>query len=298
MFNRKRLNLTLMLVLLGISGCSSMNQTGLSTGAIDSSLKLQKADNKSLVTTFNALTDMKAYPVDEHVTRRDTMLKSLGVRSGMQFGYQKQLINLQDKISKQSNYLDQIFNFNFILSYANKNSPAINLLPPVMLIADNYVQSNNSKMVTISKVNYQIFSQASLVSVVPSWKDYLIKEIPQPEAITGNLLPHDSHEQVVWKDAIKLGWKLGIKQANQEMDYRINSLNRDYNGMLLYVKLLQLGKVVSPYVAYSHQSVVGDKENMSVNQNIYRITNDSALVLNPNKWKFQTESSIGTNHGR
>ncbi|MBK2125657.1 type IV secretory system conjugative DNA transfer family protein [Fangia hongkongensis] len=230
-----------------------------------------------------------------HITQRLMMLKSIALRVGQQYGYAKQLEHLQHQINNKSASLDQIFNFNFILSYANYNRPAINILPPVILKANRYIDQSNQRgidTISISDVHYSIYSNARFVTTVPSWRDYLIKEIPAPEVVSDRILPKDANESLAWQSNLKLGWKLGIQQANQEMEYRINQLSRDYNGMILYLKLYKQGKVNAPDVAYMKQSVVGDNDSMSVNQQIYRLTAQSTLVTNPNQWKFTPQKTL------
>jgi defect-in-organelle-trafficking protein DotC len=168
----------------------------------------------------------------------------------------------------------------------------VNILPPVLLKANNYILDEGGRAIVISKHHYRLYSQAKLVTVVPSWSDYLISSIPAPKPVVKAYLPHNDNEKVVWSSGIQHGWLLGIKQANQEMDYRINRLNRDYNGMITYLKLLDEGKVSAPYIAYTHQSVIGNNEAMSVNQNVYRITSNAKLVVNPKNWKFVSQEKI------
>ena len=233
-----------------------------------------------------------------HVTQRLMILKSIALRVGQQYGYAKQLEYLQQQINGKSSSLDQVFNFNFVLSYANQDSPAINIVPPVILKASNYINQDVQKgkkgveSISIADVHYTIYQNAHFVTTVPSWRDYLIKEIPAPQVVSDTILPKDQSESSAWQSNLELGWKLGIKQANQEMDYRINQLSRDFNGMILYLKLYKQGKVNAPMVAYMKQSVVGNDDSMSVNQQIYRLTSKSALITNPNQWKFTPQKTI------
>lgn len=236
-----------------------------------------------------------------HVTQRLMILKSIALRVGQQYGYAKQLEYLQQQINGKSSSLDQVFNFNFVLSYANQDSPAINIVPPVILKASNYIDQETRtgkkdkkgvESISIADVHYTIYQNAYFVTTVPSWRDYLIKEIPAPQVVSDAILPKDQSESSAWQSNLDLGWKLGIKQANQEMDYRINQLSRDFNGMILYLKLYKQGKVNAPMVAYMKQSVVGNDDSMSVNQQIYRLTSKSALITNPNKWKFTPQQTL------
>lgn len=261
--------------------------------------------NEDHAVTFNhgqVVIESNAYPVlaqaysqgqNQQVSQRAILLKAYALRVGQQYGYAKQLQYLQDAILKQSAALDQIFNFNFILSYANNDSPAINVLPPVLLKAKDFVQDHNGQAISIADVHYTLYTQAQLVTSVPSWRNYLIQAIPKPETLVDGLLPHDSDEQATWQKALYQGWALGIHQGDEEMSYRIRLLNRDYNGMLTYLTLLEAHKVLPPYVAYSKQAIVGDDQAMSVNQSTYRISANAKLVTNPkNNWQFLNQKDL------
>ncbi len=271
---------------------------GLSATASFADLNSQlttSTNNGQVTINANALSVLQgseATKIDHHLVKREMILRSYGLRVGQQFGYGQQLQYLQSKIEKKNGELNKIFNFKFILSYANENSPAINILPPVLLKAQNFVQNENGQAILISDQHYTLYSQARLVTVVPTWRDYLIHAIPKPQEVTQGFLPHDASEQKVWAKSLEDGWKLGIHQGNEEMEYRINRLSRDYNGMVTYLKLLNEGKVSAPYVAYTHQSVVGNGEAMSVNQNVFRITTQSQLITNPKQWKFLSQEKI------
>lgn len=261
---------------------------------INSQLTTVNKDGSVEINTnaLTSLTNAKAQDIDHHQKQRSAILTANGLRVGQQFGFAMELKYLQKKLEKASGALNQIFNFNFILSYANQGSPAVNILPPVLLSAQNYVEGQGQQAISIANDHYTLYRQASLVTVVPSWRDYLIQAIPIPENVPNAYLPHDSDEQTIWRDAVDKGVKLGVQQAVNEMNYRINLLDRDYNGMLTYLRLLDAGKVSSPYIAYTHQSVVGNSQAMSVNQDVYRITSHSKLITNPNRWKFLGQEKI------
>ncbi|WP_440993626.1 type IV secretory system conjugative DNA transfer family protein [Cysteiniphilum litorale] len=226
---------------------------------------------------------------------RDMGIKSNALRSGQQYGYADQLQYLQKHILKEGNALDKIFNFTWLLSYASDGSPVVNVLPPVILKSNNYVQGDyQGKSISISDQYYQLYANARLVTAVPSWRSYLIHPVSAPEKIASWLLPHDSSEQAVWKEAFNTGWGLGVKQANQEMNYRISLLNRDFNGMLTYLHLYAEDKVSSPFIAYSQNSVSANnsKTKMSVNNHVYRITTPAQLNSDPNDWIFKPQLGL------
>ena len=238
---------------------------------------------------YHKLLNATASDKKEMPSHRDVALQNNALRVSQQYGYADQLHFLQKTLEATHTSLSQIFNFQWLLGYVSHDAPVVNLLPPVILASKNYVQGDTGTVITISDQYYQLYAPARLATIVPSWRDYLLYPIPLPEELPTWLLPHNKKEQSLWKITFQQGWQLGVKQANEEMRYRINRLNRDFNGMLTYLCLYEENKVSSPFVAYSQNTIEGDHTAMSVNNKVYRITIPAKLNKDVNHWRFQPQ---------
>ena len=89
----------------------------------------------------------------------------------------------------------------------------------------------------------------------------------------------------VWNRFIREGWQNGIQQANAIFAANLNRLRRDYNGMVLYRKLLAQGMVSAPFVAKADLGVTGDSKEMRIDDRILRITAHSELQTDSSKWQ-------------
>jgi len=123
------------------------------------------------------------------------------------------------------------------------------------------------------------------VTAPPTWRDYLWMNYSPPDRPNASLLPRDQEEQKVWDQAYEQGWKDGVVQANQIFSENMGRLKRDYNGMILYRKLLAQKMVTPPFVAKSELGVTGDVNEVRVNDQVLRITATSELVPNSKRWK-------------
>ena len=105
-------------------------------------------------------------------------------------------------------------------------------------------------------------------------------------------LPATPEEQEVWRDAVSKGWQQGRYQAVQEIEQRILTLGRDFNGMLAYVELKLSGKINAGYVARERRGVDGGGDEMSVNARTYQITNESGLNPSTENWEALVSKGV------
>lgn len=204
---------------------------------------------------------------------RDTAL-SIGARGGLAFRTKQHLTILK----KYEDYLDKIFNFYALLVEES-------VLPPVLVEARNSLTLTGTDIIRIADRNYKIIHQAKFITSPPNWREYLWKTFEDPELPDKSLLPKSSKEQVIWDKYIDQGWEEGIKQADTIIKENINILTRDFKGMLLYRRLLAQQIITPPFVSSIELGITGDRNNLTVNDRILKITAFPSLQTDGSKWK-------------
>ena len=106
----------------------------------------------------------------------------------------------------------------------------------------------------------------------------------KPDVPNKAVLPTTQDEAKIWNKGIKMGWESGLAQANDIFASNVSRLKRDFTGMILYRKLLSQGMISSPIVAKSNMGITGNSNDMRLNDQIMRITANSALQLNEKSW--------------
>lgn len=204
---------------------------------------------------------------------RDSAM-SLGAQAGL--AWSSEQINI--KMQADSKYLDTIYNFPaMVLSHG--------VIPPVLQEGDNTLNLDDPNTVRVSDRTYKILQQARFATTAPNWRDYLLLMFSKPSLPDKTLLPRDAAEQKIWRNAIRAGWENGVVQSYSIFQQNLARLKRDYNGMILYRKLLQ-GKMISPpFVARTELGVTGDGSDMRVNDQVLRIVALPQLQTNSKNWK-------------
>jgi defect-in-organelle-trafficking protein DotC len=203
----------------------------------------------------------------------DTAL-SLGAQGGLANASEEININL----AKDKKHLELIFNFNgMMLSHG--------VLPPVLEQGDDSLNLSDPDTIRISDKTYKIVQQAKFVTTPPNWRDYLWLDFDKPEIPNKILLPETTEERKIWRRSIKLGWEKGTQQAYDIFQQNLARLKRDYQGMILYRKLLQENIISAPYVSKTELGVTGDGEDMRVNDQVLRITEHPMLQTQTDRWR-------------
>lgn len=209
---------------------------------------------------------------------RTKALEDTAMGLGAQGGLASASNEINAYLQKDKWYLETLFNFNgMILSHG--------ILPPVLAEGDNSLNLADPSTIRVADKTYKIIQQARFATTPPNWRDYLWMTYSTPEIPNKVLLPRNAEEQKTWAKAIKLGWGKGIDQAHNIFQQNLARLKRDYQGMILYRKLLQQNMISAPFVSRTELGITGDGNDMRVNDQVLRITEMPKLQTSGNNWK-------------
>lgn len=204
---------------------------------------------------------------------QDTAM-SLGAQGGLAWASEQVNANL----NKDKWYLESIYNFNgMMLSHG--------VLPPVLEQGDNSLNLADPNTIRVADKTYKIIAQARFATTPPTWREYLWMTFTKPELPQHFLLPRTKEEKNIWRKAINTGWDSGIVQAVNIYQQNLARLKRDYQGMILYRKLLAEHMISAPYVSRTELGVTGDGNDMRVNDQVLRITELPKLQTDSKGWK-------------
>lgn len=211
-------------------------------------------------------------------TIRLQAIKDAALGIGAQGGLAWRSEQIDSMLQKQAADLDRIYDFNQLILPNNT-------LPPVLAEADNTLNLANTDTMRLADKTYKIVQPARLVTTPPNWRDYIWLNFKKPDAPDSVLLPSTAEERDVWNFYMQQGWLQGVDQANQIFSANLGRLQRDFQGIVLYRKLLAQKMVSSPMVAQANLGVTGGGNEMSINDRVVRITSNSALNAKTKQWR-------------
>lgn len=220
---------------------------------------------------------LKDQAVNKNSTLRIETLKQIARSIAAQAALAKSSYQINKMLDSQKRYLDHIFNFNYLI--LNQN-----VLPPVLVEGKNALNLTDDFTLRVSEHDYRIVQMPKFVTVPPNWRNYIWMHYQKPETPNSTLLPQNKFERKIWNEYILIGWQEGLKQANEIFFVNLARLKRDYEGMILYRKLLAKNMVTPPYVSQAELGVTGDGNKLHIDDRVLRITTIPQLQTDHTKW--------------
>lgn len=210
-------------------------------------------------------------------------VKEAAATLGAQSGLTWRMAQINQIVSEQGESLNRIFDFRQLML-------AHQVIPPVLVTADNIVNIGHDEALRVAEKTYAIVAPPKFSASPPSWQSYLLAYFPKPETPDVTLLPKNKFETEAWNSTIVKNWEIGVNQANAIFQSNLSRLKRDFNGMILYKKLLSQKMITPPFIAETNLGITGSPEEIRLNDRIIRISKTSSLVTNPEKWQSAIKS--------
>ncbi|MCF6764392.1 type IV secretion system DotC family protein [Thiotrichales bacterium 19S3-7] len=238
------------------------------------------ADNYNLEDLTN-LPNQAYYQKEEQKADENIRMKAIQ-QAALELGTQSALAwsakIIDKKLESMAQTLNQMYNFNALML---KN----HVMPPVIVQSDNLINMGpNGDKIRLGGKNYRIVKQARLVSVAPTWRDYLWMNYKTPELPNRVLMPENNNEKKVWDRTIQKAWNMGIQQAEAIYKIKVNEITRDYTGMLLYRNLLAKRMVNPPYVIKDLRGITGNGNQMVIDDQSWTLTDKPQLQTDSKLW--------------
>jgi defect-in-organelle-trafficking protein DotC len=235
---------------------------------------LEQFARKSRTSTSDNVLDASRY----------SALREAALSYSAQAAYQRRSWEIFRELEKQSPQLSQEFNFNDVVYTAPREAGYV--VPPVVSRATEAITiANGGRESVAADEYYRIEEPGHLVSVIPSWRDYLILGVDKPSDPSDQFLPSNKDERQIWDRYIAEGWRQGSAQADEALKENMNLLRRDYLGMIEYRRLVDAGLIKSLVISSSEVRAKGTPQELFVGQR--RVKIESAAVFHPNsrQWK-------------
>ncbi|WP_136661463.1 type IV secretory system conjugative DNA transfer family protein [Nitratireductor sp. XY-223] len=271
---------------LALSGCQTTSESELEEPAPIAIGGPDRYKSKSTPASFSEFkSKTRRGDFDAEMDQeRYGLLREAAVSYAAQAGYQRRVWQIMRELERDSAKLSQSFDFNRVAYRAPRETGY--LLPPVVshaTAAINVAETGRSAVATDEY--YRIEIPGRLVSVVPTWRDYLIIPLEEATEPGDDFLPQNREERRVFDQFAAKGWQAGVDQANEALELNLARLKRDYLGMVEYRKMVQAGLVEEMVVRSSEQRSAGEGDELFIGERRVKIVSAARLVRNPNHWK-------------
>ena len=210
--------------------------------------------------------------------------RQAAMRHGSQAGYRLRARELGEILVRHSGKLSAVFDFNRVVRPAPADTGY--LLPPVVQRSGPAFQSSDEgQTVSVADRYLEILEPARIAPVVPNWRQYLLFWPPEPAHLPPSLVPRSDAERKRVRDWIGAGWSAGTTQAEDELARRMRRLQRHYEGMLEYRRLLALGMIDQVNTETARFGITGESGIMRIGDRTVQIANDPDFRRDPKRWR-------------
>ncbi len=221
-------------------------------------------------------------PPDLEAARYEA-LRAAATAYAAQAGYYRRCYEIMQALERHSARLSEVFNFNRV-AYGTKNEAGF-LLPPIVSRATSTVAVNETMTEIVAADEfYRIEVPGRLVPVLPTWRDYLVLALEEPNDPEPAFLPRGKEENAVYAEHLAVGWAAGVHQAEEALQASMHLLRRDYLGMIEYRRAARAGIIDELVVDLSSSRSVGELNELYIGERRVRIVDSARFQRDPSHW--------------
>jgi defect-in-organelle-trafficking protein DotC len=194
-----------------------MNPASISLGA-DTSGKVKKlSDGEIKAASKEKVAAPKATSQEELAKEQSNNLRYSAIeQAALSYGAQMGLHWRYEQINRivESDYsakLDEYVSFRPFIDQQN-------ILVPSVYVSNGTENYESSQKMVTTKISFTVGEEAKIVSTAPTYRNYLIRDFPLPRKLHPALIPKSDEEIIVWRKAAKIGWNMGVMQADNVYD--------------------------------------------------------------------------------
>ncbi|WP_203228084.1 type IV secretory system conjugative DNA transfer family protein [Roseovarius dicentrarchi] len=232
---------------------------------------------------FSARTRRGNYETSVEDERYD-LLREAAVSYSAQAGYQHRVWEVMRQLERDSPKLSRTFDFNRVSYSAPRETGYI--LPPVVSRATAAINVDESGQSAVAADEfYRLEIPGRIVTIVPTWRDYLVISLEEASDPDDDFLPQDKEEKQVFDRFAAEGWQAGVEQADEALALNFARLKRDYLGMVEYRRMVQAGLVMELVIQSSERRSAGDGDELFIGERRVKIVSSARFVRDPSQWK-------------
>ena len=160
------------------------------------------------------------------------------------------------------------------------------VMPPVLAETDRAFRlgRDGARAASARRV-MRIVEPERIVSAVPHWRDYLVREWPKAELPAAVLHPRGEVEARQWRGWLREGWSQGTALADDIFAADLDRLNRTFTGLVLWHRASLAGMVSAPSVETAHTAASGHGRLVRIEETRAALGPAVRFELRPRQWK-------------
>ncbi len=193
---------------------------------------------------------------------------------GSQSGLARRSWEISRMLETHAEALSRVYRFRALVDEAD----GFVLVPPVASETGAALRvSADGRTGVSARRLIRILRHARIATAPPDWRDWLTRDWAEPQPPQGPLWPRTDEERGIWQEALRDGWREGVRLAEDTFLSDLARLERDFSGMVAWRLLRLQGIATAPELDVKHASVVGGGKEMTLDERRVFIRKESRL---------------------
>ena len=132
----------------------------------------------------------------------------------------------------------------------------------------------------------KIVAAERILSGLPDWRDFLVRQWAEAEAPAAVLFPRDAAERELWRGWLEEGWTEGTDLADMIFLDDLDRLTGYFEGLVLWHRLNRQRMVSAPILSLERSAVSGGGDVMRIDESLVTISARASFVARPDLWRL------------
>ncbi|MDE0051768.1 MAG: type IV secretory system conjugative DNA transfer family protein [Rhodospirillales bacterium] len=213
---------------------------------------------------------------------RGSAMRAAALAFGSRAGLARRGWEIAAMLERQAPRLSAIYRFRSLML----RKDGFTVMPPVLAQTDRAFRLDRSgrKAAHAARI-LRIVEPERIVSAVPHWRDFLVREWPEAEPPAALLFPRSRAEATRWRRWLREGWEHGTVLADDIFAADLDRLNRVFEGLVQWRRANLAGMVSEPALETAHIAVSGHGRLVRIGETLARLGAPARFELRPGAWK-------------
>ena len=213
---------------------------------------------------------------------RSSATRSAALAFGARAGLARRGWEIAAMLERHGRELSAIYRFRELML----RKDGFTVMPPVLAGTDRAFRLERSgRKAAGARRILRIVEPEKIVSAVPHWRDYLVRDWADAQIPAAILFPRDDTEAALWRQWLREGWEHGTELADDIFAADLDRLNRVFEGLVQWRRANLAGMVSAPSLETERIAVSGHGRLVRIDETRAALGEPARFELRPGEWK-------------
>ena len=213
---------------------------------------------------------------------RGSAMRAAALTFGSRAGLARRGWEIAAMLERHAHKLSAVYRFRDLMLERD----GFTVMPPVLAETDRAFRLRRDGVQAASARRVvRIVEPERIVSAVPHWRDYLVREWSEAVLPAAVLFPRSSAEGALWRQWVREGWEHGTALSDDIFAADLERLNRVFEGLVQWRRSNLAGMVSAPSLETERIAVSGHARLVRIDETRAALGEPARFELRPGEWK-------------